>query len=207
MSFMDARHFDTLTRVLSLPDSRRRLLGLLAALPLLGSLLAWLAPEESAAKDRRRRRKGRQKKRRGKATGKRQRQRNKRACKPKGKAVVCAGTCGTVKSRQTCGKRVDCGSCACEPSCAPCFTCQAATNTPGTCVPDPEQVGEPCGSPGQVCANDRTCVCTATSCPACEECGTDGVCTGCSGCCDGETCVAACPVCTLCDDKQCQPCP
>jgi hypothetical protein len=27
---------------------------------------------------------------------------------------VCAGTCGLVKNRQTCGKSVDCGSCACD---------------------------------------------------------------------------------------------
>lgn len=192
---MDARHFDTLARVLTTPEPRRRLLGLLATLPLLGSLLGWLAPEQSAAKDRRRRRKGRHKQKQGKAQGKRQRQQRKRACKPKGKAVVCAGQCGPVKSRQTCGKTVDCGSCACPTPCGACFTCQAGPNTPGACVPDPEQVGEPCGSPGQVCASDGACACTAASCPACEECGGDGVCTGCSGCCDGETCVAACPGC------------
>ncbi|MEZ4564474.1 MAG: right-handed parallel beta-helix repeat-containing protein [Thermomicrobiales bacterium] len=204
---MDARRFDALTRLISIRDSRRTVLGFLAALPLLSRLPGWLSPEEAAAKDRRRRRKGRQKKRRNKAKGKRQRQRNRHACKPKGKAVVCAGTCGAVKSRQTCGKTVDCGSCACDPPCAVCFTCQAGPNTPGTCVPDPDQAGAPCGSPGQVCASDGTCACSANSCPACEECGDDGACAGCSGCCDGETCVAACPACTLCDDKQCVPCP
>ena len=204
---MDARHFDTLTRVLATPDTRRRLLGLLATLPLLGHLLGWLAPDDTLAKERRRRRKGRHKKRQGKARAKGKRQQRTRACKPKGKATVCAGTCGAVKSRQTCGKRVDCGSCDCPTPCAACLTCQAGPNSPGTCVPDPEQVGEPCGSPGQVCASDGTCACSTGSCAACEECGGDGVCTGCSGCCDGETCVAACPPCTLCDDKQCVPCP
>ncbi|MFN8663152.1 MAG: hypothetical protein U0075_14790 [Thermomicrobiales bacterium] len=60
---MDARHFDALTRVLSTPDSRRRLLALLATLPLLGEALALFAPEDAAAKERRRRRKQRHKRR------------------------------------------------------------------------------------------------------------------------------------------------
>ncbi len=204
---MDARRFDALARILSTPNTRRRLLGLLAAVPLLGGLPGWLDPEESAAKDRRRRRKGRHKTRQDKAKGKRKRQKRQRACKPLGKAAVCAGTCGPVTSRQTCGKSIDCGSCACNPACDPCHTCQDGPNTPGACVPDPAQVGDPCGAPGQVCASDGTCTCTATSCTDCEECGGDGVCTGCSGCCDAGACVATCPQCTICDDKQCLPCP
>ena len=133
---MDARHFDALTRVISAPDSRRRLLALLATLPLLGGALGLFAPEDAAAKDRRRRRK--QRHRRRKNPGGR-----KKGCKPKSTASVCAGRCGTVKTRQTCGKTVDCGSCDCSPACGACFTCQGTAGAPGTCVP--QKAGTPCG--------------------------------------------------------------
>ncbi|MCA9878204.1 MAG: hypothetical protein KC442_10500, partial [Thermomicrobiales bacterium] len=78
-----------------------------------------------AAKDRRRRRKARHRNRRKKRqhTGKR------KHCKAKSRTRVCAGTCGVVKNN--CGKKVDCGPCACEPACGPCSTCDAAT---GACV-------------------------------------------------------------------------
>ena len=55
------------------PGAPRCLLSLLAALPLLGILLGWLDPEDTLARDRRRRRKGRHKTRQGK------RQRRKQA--------------------------------------------------------------------------------------------------------------------------------
>ncbi|MFT4040270.1 MAG: hypothetical protein QM692_18970, partial [Thermomicrobiales bacterium] len=130
---MDASLFDRLTRTLSTPDTRRRLLGSLAALPALASVFAPLA-EDAEAKDRRRRRKGRHKKRQTKAKGKRARQQRGRACKPNAKSEVCAGTCGTVTSRQTCGKPVDCGPCACEPACGECRICQPGQTAPGVCV-------------------------------------------------------------------------
>jgi hypothetical protein len=146
---VDARRFDVLTRTLSSPDTRRRLLAALATTPLLGGLVTLLDPEDAEGKKRRRRRKDRHRRRKGKADGKRRRKQHRRACKPKKREVVCAGKCGTVKSRQTCGKTVDCGSCDCDPPCGECFTCQGNGDAPGTCV---SQAGAPCG-PGQTCEN------------------------------------------------------
>lgn len=185
---MDAAAFDHLSRALSVPGTRRRLLGLVTTLPLVGGALSWLDAEEGDAKERRRRRKGRHKDRRGKAQGKRDRQRNKRACKPQGKAKTCAGRCGLITNRQTCGKTVDCGSCDCPTPCATCLICQSGPNTPGACGPDPEQVGEPCGSEGQVCQAAGICACGAGTCANPAPICAGGTCVACAG--DGD-CVAA----------------
>jgi hypothetical protein len=135
---MDARRFDVLTRTLSSPDTRRRVLGVLASAPLLGGLVTFLDQDEAEGRKRRERRKDRHRRRKGKADSKRR----KRRCKPKRKAKVCAGRCGVVKNRKTCGKRIDCGPCDCDPPCGECFTCQGNGDAPGTCVP---RTGAPCG--------------------------------------------------------------
>jgi hypothetical protein len=112
-------------------------------------------------------------------------------CQPESRAQTCAGRCGSVPN--TCGTVIDCGSCACDPPCGECFTCEAGPTTPGTCVADATQEGDSCGSPGQVCQADGNCGCDATSCPGCLTCQGDGVCgtpCGGSGCCDNGTCVA-----------------
>src|SRR5688500_14760044 len=110
---MDDRHFDTLTLVFTGGDSRRRLLGLLATLPILGGLLGILSPEETDAKGRRKRRKKRHKhgNRRRRAHG-----RGKKKCRAESAAQTCAGKCGSVTNN--CQKSVDCGSCLCNPRCA-----------------------------------------------------------------------------------------
>ena len=55
---MDANRFDRLTRALNDAGTRRGLLGLLASLPVLGGLFAFLSDsDETAAKGRRNRRK------------------------------------------------------------------------------------------------------------------------------------------------------
>jgi hypothetical protein len=107
---------------------------------------------------------------------------------------------------------VDCGSCNCPTPCGECLVCQSGPNTPGTCVPDPEQVGDPCGSDGQVCQADGSCACDAGSCtnptPVCAN----GACVACSamnpcpsGCCDLTTgaCLTTCPTCQTCAAGQC----
>jgi hypothetical protein len=154
---MDDRRFDALTRVLTAGDSRRRVLGLLATLPLLGGLLAFLAPEETAAKERRRRRKQRHKRR--KKPGKR-----KHGCKPQGKGKVCAGRCGPVKSRQTCGKTMDCGPCTGCSATAPCASGQVCCG--GSCFDG-------------ICCEAAECAPTGDDCVSNQcQCGNGGVCSG-----------------------------
>ncbi len=185
---MDDRHFDTLTLVLTAGGSRRRLLGLLATLPILGGLLGILAPEEADARGRRKRRKKRHKhgsgRRRTNRCGKGKKPQP--SCTPVSVAQTCAGKCGSVPNN--CQQLVECGSCACDPACPVCQTCDAAT---GQCIPDPAQQRDACGAAGQVCLADGTCSCTESSCPACTTCDGGGVCSDpCdgSGCCDGHTC-------------------
>jgi hypothetical protein len=202
---VESDRFDHLARVLAGAGTRRHLLGALAGAPVLGGLLAVLDPEEAEAKKRRRRRKKRRRKRKGKADDKRQRKQDRRACKPRPQDVVCAGRCGSVKNKQTCGKTVDCGSCDCDPPCSECFTCQGNGDAPGTCVP---QAGAPCG-PGQTCQNGVL--------------QPQGTCDGSGSCvaadpvscapyllCDGSTCASTCAAndeCTdLCCDGACQEC-
>lgn len=141
---MDGSHFDALVRVLSTRDSRRRVLTRVAALPVLGGLAGILSPGDATGKKRRKRRKRRQRRKREKHD---KRQKSRTRCKPRPIATICAGKCGPVKSMQTCGKTVDCGSCDCNPPCGACFACQGNGDAPGTCVP---QAGAPCG-PGQTC--------------------------------------------------------
>ena len=200
---MDLHRFAALSRVRAGSDTRRRLL---AALPLLGGLLALAEMEDALAKDRRRRRKLRHKRRKGN-------RKRKHGCRPRGKGKVCAGRCGPVKSRQTCGKTVDCGSCACPAPCDECFICQSGPNTPGACVPDPEQAGEPCGRAGQVCQADGACACSAGTCANPTPVCVDGVCSVCSAttpcpptaCCQGDGTCKACPACQVCDSGACVP--
>jgi hypothetical protein len=196
---MDGSRFDALAKTLSLTGTRRRVLGSLAGLPALGGLLALLDQDDAEAKDRRRRRKQRHKKRKDKSQGKRK----QRACKPKSRARICAGRCGEVKNRDTCGKAIDCGSCDCTPPCGECFTCQdAGPIAPGTCVVDPAQQWQSCGSNDQVCQPDGACACTATTCaevgvpcgPLADGCGATLDCGAC-------TCDPTCAVCFTCQDQ------
>lgn len=179
---MDARHFDALTRALSATSARRHLLALLAALPLADGLPG--RPDETSARSRRKRRK------------KRRRNRRKR-CNSWPLARVCAGTCGTVKNN--CGKQVDCGSCRCDPACPACQRCDPASRS---CVADPTQTGEACGSPGQVCTAAGDCVCQPTTCQvAGKNCGLlpDG--------CGQELDCGLCPYPSQpCHDNRCGPC-
>lgn len=209
---MDGPHFDHLTRTLSEHGTRRGLLGLLTTLPVLGGIFALLDLDEGDAKGRRKRRKKRHKHGKGREAGKKKKQK----CQSHAKTKTCAGKCGSVKNN--CQKAVDCGSCDCPTPCKPCFICQSGPNTPGACVLDPDQQGEPCGQPGQVCQPDGECACDSASCPACTTCEPDGTCAGCTGCCDangecqdGDTDAACgrggtCDICTgqeACQGPQC----
>jgi hypothetical protein len=182
---MDARQFDALARTLTAQGTRRGLLGLLVTLPVLGGLVALLDPMESEAAGRRRRRKKRHK------HGKGRRRQHHKTCNAESKAKTCAGKCGIVKN--TCKKKVDCGSCVCDPLCLVCQVCDEATQS---CVADPGQLGAACGD-GQVCQSDGRCACSGESCGACRTCASDGTCTTClsnNSLCEDGTCVA-CDVC------------
>ena len=174
---MDLDRLDRLARSVAAARPRRRVLGLLASIPVAGGLLGLSGPEEGDGKKRRRRGQGKHEKRDRHQVASEKRRRKKK-CKPKPASTVCAGKCGAVTNN--CKKLIDCGACTCPRPCQPCFTCDSTTRT---CVPDATQAGKPCGS-GQVCVADGTCACTASSCPACQQCGGDGTCGGCDGCCD-----------------------
>lgn len=194
---MDARHFDSLARALTEGGTRRSLLALLSTLPVLGGVLAWFGSDDTAAKDRRRRRKKRHKKRHTKGKG---RDKGNSKCKPHSLAKTCDGLCGPITNN--CKQIVDCGTCACNPLCAPCFACNEAT---GACEIDPAQQGTPCGD-GRVCQPDGQCLCGGNSCGACRTCEADGACAGCTGCCSGHQCVAQCPACQVCSGGGCVGC-
>ena len=116
---MDAPHFDALTRVLSAAGARRTLLGAVATLPILSGALGLDLADDADAKDRRRRRKQRHKRRK-------QGGRKHKGCQRKSQAKICAGRCGTIKNRKSCGKTVDC-SAICETAGAVC--CAGACQT------------------------------------------------------------------------------
>lgn len=216
---MDGQHFDALVRTLSKSGTRR---GLLAALPMLGALFDLLDSNETDAAGRRKRRKKRHK--HGKGNGRnRKGKRKKTRCTPESAAQTCAGTCGIVKN--TCKKTVDCGVCACNPPCDACLVCNETTLT---CWVDPNQVGDSCGQPGQVCQGDGSCACSVTpntcqgeSCcgSACadlqsdpEHCGACGTVCGTGHICQGGVCGVSCgsgfcPAATeICVDGACVAC-
>ena len=83
-------------------------------------------------------------------------------CQPESPAQTCNGTCGSVANN--CGAPVDCGPCACEPRCPFCQTCDAGT---GQCVPNPDEVGDPCGE-CRACAEDGQCTVVADGI-ACDD--------------------------------------
>jgi hypothetical protein len=188
---MDPKRFDQLVVSFSTMRSRRTLLTLLPALPLVGEWLAQFGSEESAAAKRKRRRKemdhhegqrahnhdglGVAKKRK-----KKKKKKHKKRCTPDSVSKTCAGTCGSVLNN--CKKAIDC-------ECPACHICDEATRQ---CIADPNLEFTPCGEPGQFCHSDGSCACELGSCGSCEVCDGDGfcvpLCDG-GGCCDEGFCV------------------
>jgi hypothetical protein len=158
---MDARRFDALVKTLGATDTRRTMLRLLGQLPLAAGLAVLLDPDGAAANGsgaiggggRRRRRKARHdpggdkdhRKGKRKKSDRKKGHGRPRRCVPESPAETCAGTCATVTNN--CGTPVECGSCACEPPCGACFTCQVGPNTPGACTPVPNNTVACDGSP------------------------------------------------------------
>ena len=201
---MAARQFDVLTRVLSAHDSRRRVLGFLATLPVLGGVPGILIPQETE----------------GKGRGKRHKHgEGKKPCKP----LTCTAqnrTCGQVSDG--CGGQLNCGTCSNPtPLCvnnvctvcssnAQCGTGEAPYCVLGSCVPCRTSADCPLGL---VCdATAHTC----TGCTGDAQCGiggasfcVDGSCVVCRTSADcelGLVCDATTHVCRSCTDaRECAP--
>jgi hypothetical protein len=184
---MDATRFDQIARSLTTAKSRRGMLAVLLALPL---LIGLADADDANAQGRRRRRKKAHKHGRPRPHGKRK----NHPCKPTSLAETCASACGAVKN--ACGKTVDCGSCDCDPPCGICFSCQGEPGAPGTCVP--EAAGSSCGNPttcdsgqlilGPMCDGSGTC-----------QPGTPVLCPPYTGC-NGDACAFPCR-----NDRDCFP--
>jgi hypothetical protein len=126
--------------------SRRKLLSMLAGLPVAGKLLDVLSSRETEAAGRRQRRKKRHKHAKG-----RRRVHHKPRCKPEPIAQTCAGSCGQVNN--LCQKAVDCGPCVCTPDCT------------GKCGDADDGCGGTC--PGTCGANQ---ICDTGRCQSCDVC-------------------------------------
>jgi predicted outer membrane repeat protein len=165
---MDARLFDTLTRSLGVPGSRRGVLRRLASLPILGSLAAItpLSPDADAARKGRKRRKHRDNAVRaegpcGDGSARANRCRKHRQC--------CTGRCRKKKNGR--------GRCRCLRPGQACTTNQqccpkrsGATCQDGVCTR-----GQPCGHdcppPPPTCdACTATELCIDDACVACDVC-------------------------------------
>ena len=220
---MDSSRFDLLARALGdAGTDRRTLTGLLG-----GAFLSALPIATEARKERRRRKHrddARQHDHGADVDSEKKKKKKKKKCKPDSTAVTCAGKCGSVTNN--CKQTVNCGSCACSPACGACFTCQASANTPGTCVVDPQKVGQSCGGSGQVCQANGDCLCSDSACSnptpvcgqeVCEVCTNDAQCQTagkgdicCNGscfsgdCCDNSDCTD--PTRAICTEHVCSPC-
>lgn len=128
-ALVDRTRFDDLARLLAGTESRRRLIGWLAAAPLASGLLDILDPEDAEAAGRRRRRKKRHKHGRGRRRTHRKRKK-KPQCTP---LTTCPAdkVCGTVDDG--CGGTITCGSCANPtPACVnnACAACTSSEQCP-----------------------------------------------------------------------------
>lgn len=150
---MDASRFDGLTRSLTVPGTRRRLLGLVAAVPLTRGLHDILAPEDVEAHGRRKRRVKRHKH----GSGRKRQRKAKKRCTPDAASQTCAGKCGSVANN--CRQAVDCGSCASGQTCCD-----------GGCV-DLQTDARFCGGCGIACQANERCISGV-----CRNC--DVICTG-----------------------------
>ncbi|MFN8677491.1 MAG: hypothetical protein U0Z70_14040 [Thermomicrobiales bacterium] len=193
---MDAPQFDALSKALSGGDTRRRVLGALAAVPALGGLAGLLGRDEADARKRRAKHR-----RHDVDAEKKKKKKKKKKCKPDATAVTCNGKCGSVTNN--CKQTVNCGACTCNPACGTCEQCQGTT-----CVAcEPCCNGFCCSRAGAICAEDTGACCV----PESESVTCNGKCEGvinncgvkinCGPC----TCDPVCPDCQFCtgDPRKC----
>lgn len=150
---MDESHSDALARTLGTGDTRRRLLGALVALPVVGGLLAVLDADDTDAKDRRRRRKQRHQRRKNPGSRKRRPTRKRKGCVP-----------ATCTSLNACNREVADG-CGGTLTCGACGTSALPSCHNGICVTCADACPESCGA----CANlvDGSTTCTGGTGSAC----------------------------------------
>lgn len=200
---MDGSTFDHFARLVAFGGTRRNLLGVLIGLPVLGLLGLADGPEAEASRrhqrhpqhDRRREDRHVEAQKRKKKKGKKK----KRSCVSQAQATTCAGRCATITDN--CGKAVDCGPCACTPTCSECQTCDAAT---GQCGPAANGTsctgamccnGACCPTSTPVCKNEICQLCTAHSeCPANHLCLADGACLACDVTCPSGSSPSECGI-------------
>lgn len=208
---MDGNQFDAISRSLATAGTRRGILNLLVALPVVGALLTVREEEQAEAKRHHRKSHGKpqrrhankrqqvheQQKQKKNKKNKKNKRHQQQACVPESAALTCAGRCGQIPN--LCGTLIDCGACACPVVCPVCQTCNAIT---GDCEANPAFLGLLCAAPGQVCQASGACTCDDASCPAGQHCnGLACLCdeTSCSR--PGHFCLpnGAC----TCDDESC----
>lgn len=215
---MDPVRFDRIAKALSRPETRRRVFGVLAAVPVVGGLLGILSPEETEAAGRRKRRKKAHKHGKDRRRPNQNHKKKKPTCTP----TTCAAeskTCGSIPDG--CGTTLDCGACTCATGCADCQTCNRDT---GQC--DPVTNGTSCDD-GDFCTQTDTCQngrCVGSSpvvCTPLDACHVAGVCDPDTGVCsnptapDGEACglpgyicqsgSCVCPSGVICLESSCCP--
>lgn len=180
---MDAPSFDAATQRLSHLMSRRRGLGLLAALGLGASLSA----EDVHGKKR--------KKKRNKNKNKNKNDNTPQpppACVPESQATTCGGRCGSWKNN--CGKTVACSQCpggqkcSSNGSCMNTAACDNANNCPGVCQ---------CSFPNT--EGDKACIenllvpgCPTDTCESTADCPTGFSCLTCPFSTSPKVCVPLC---------------
>ncbi len=222
---MDSNRFDRLAKSFATLSTRRRLVGFLAFLPPLTSVVEFREQTEASRHHRRKshhkhdlhRAHSEAKKKKKKDKKKRER------CVPEPASQTCARGCG--KQTNNCNVQVNCGDCGCVPdvvtqtclgkcgqvinncnapvdcgrcTCNPiCTDCQICTSA-STCVTDPTMAGRSCGN----CH-----VCISGQCVPCPQC-----CDVSGNCQEGSTNTACgaigqtCDICTgqeQCQNRQC----
>lgn len=175
---MDTTWFDALTKSASRPGTRRRLVGLLAALPPACAVGGLLGEERAVGQGNgagtggggSHRRRGRARHHPGQDKTNHKGKRKGRGRQPVCTPTTCVAqgtTCGSIPNG--CGNTLDCGPCSCATGCHP--VCQRCSPATGLCDPVPNETA--CDD-GDICTVNDVCM--------------DGVCAGSSTCGVGEGC-------------------
>lgn len=196
---MDRERFDGLARTLAGVNTRRGVLGLAAAIPIVGGVFAHFDLDDAEAKGRRRHAKHRHHagQQRDVAAA-RKRKKKKKKCKSESPATTCAGKCGPVTN--TCGQTIQCGTCHCAADCEVCCNGVCCSGADARCHPQtkaccvPESATKTCaGTCGNVVNNCGVSV-TCNPCPCGGGCGEHGTCQVAGGFCNCDPGYGTCSI-------------